>query len=126
MLVPEQGAGPQTDPEPQPIVSPLTAAAIFLVLTVNPGGEDTVRDLLADVAALQRSVGFRIPDAELQVVTAIGSDAWDRLFAGPRPSELHPFRELAGPGITRPLPPATCCSTSGLAGWTCASSSRRR
>jgi putative iron-dependent peroxidase len=78
-------------------VSPLTAAAIFLVLTVNEGGEETVRDLLADVSGLQRSVGFRIPDAELQVVTAIGSDAWDRLFAGPRPSELHPFRELTGP-----------------------------
>ena len=103
--MPEQGAGPQTDPEPQPIVSPLTAAAIFLVLTVHPGGEDTVRDLLADVAALQRSVGFRIPDAELQVVTAIGSDAWDRLFAGPRPSELHPFRELAGPRHHAPATP---------------------
>lgn len=23
-----------------------------------------------------------------------GSDAWDRLFAGPRPAELHPFREI--------------------------------
>jgi putative iron-dependent peroxidase len=27
----------------------------------------------------------------------VGSAAWDRLFAGPRPAELHPFRELAGP-----------------------------
>ena len=107
-------------------MSPLTAAAIFLILTVSEGGEETVRDLLADVSGLQRSVGFRIPDAELQVVTAIGSDAWDRLFAGPRPSELHPFRELAGPATTRPPPPATCCSISGPTGWTCASSSRRR
>ena len=101
MPVPAQG----TTPEPQPIVSPLTAAAIFLILTVNPGGEETVRDLLADVSALQRSVGFRIPDAELQVVTAIGSDAWDRLFAGPRPAELHSFRELAGPRHHAPATP---------------------
>jgi len=86
-------------------VSPLTAAAIFLILTVNPGGEETVRDLLADVSGLQRSVGFRIPDGELQVVTAIGSDAWDRLFAGPRPSELHPFRELTGPRHHAPATP---------------------
>jgi putative iron-dependent peroxidase len=71
---------------------------------VNPGGEQAVRDLLADVSGLQRSVGFRIPDAALQVVAAIGSDAWDRLFGGPRPAELHPFRELAGP---RHLAPAT-------------------
>jgi putative iron-dependent peroxidase len=86
-------------------VSPLTAAAIFLVLTVNEGGEETVRDLLADVSGLQRSVGFRIPDGELQVVAAIGSDAWDRLFAGPRPGELHPFRELTGPRHHAPATP---------------------
>jgi putative iron-dependent peroxidase len=86
-------------------VSPLTAAAIFLILTVNEGGEETVRDLLADVSGLQRSVGFRIPEGELQVVTAIGSDAWDRLFAGPRPGELHPFRELTGPRHHAPATP---------------------
>jgi putative iron-dependent peroxidase len=33
----------------------------------------------------------------LSCVTGIGSPAWDRLFTGPRPVELHPFRELAGP-----------------------------
>ena len=86
-------------------MSPLTAAAIFLILTVNEGGEETVRDLLADVSGLQRSVGFRIPEGELQVVTGIGSDAWDRLFAGPRPGELHPFRELTGPRHHAPATP---------------------
>jgi porphyrinogen peroxidase len=92
-------------PDPQPVVSPLTAAAVFLVLTVSPGGEDVVRDLLPDLSGLGRSVGFRIPEASLQVVTAIGSDAWDRLFAGPRPRELHPFRELAGARHTAPATP---------------------
>jgi porphyrinogen peroxidase len=29
-------------------------------------------------------------------VTSIGADAWDRLFSGPRPVELHPFIELDG------------------------------
>ena len=86
------------------MVSPLTQAAVFLVLTISPGGEDTVRDLLPDLSGLGRSVGFRIPEGALQVVTAIGSDAWDRLFAGPRPRELHPFTELAG---TRHRAPAT-------------------
>jgi putative iron-dependent peroxidase len=84
-------------PEPQPVVTPLREAAIFLVVTIDPGGEPTVRDLLPDLSALQRSVGFRLPDADLACVTGIGSAAWDRLFAGPRPAELHPFRELAGP-----------------------------
>jgi porphyrinogen peroxidase len=87
------------------VVTPLTAAAIFLVVTVNPGGEETVRDLLADLAGLQRSVGFRIPDGGLACVAAVGSDAWDRLFAGPRPAELHPFRELNGPRHRAPATP---------------------
>jgi putative iron-dependent peroxidase len=91
--------------EPQPVLSPLTAAAIFLVVTINPGGEDTVRGLLPDVAGLQRSVGFRVPSGGLQVVAAVGSAAWDRLALGPRPAELHPFRELAGSRHRAPATP---------------------
>ena len=81
---------------PQPVVGPLTAAAIFLVVTIDAGGEEPVRDLLGDLAGLQRSVGFRTPLSTLTCVVAVGSQAWDRLFSGPRPSELHPFRELVG------------------------------
>jgi putative iron-dependent peroxidase len=91
-------------PEPQPVLSPLTAAAIFLVLTVNPGGEAAVRDVLGDWASLQRAVGFRAPGPPLACIAAFGSEVWDRLFAGPRPAELHPFRELQG---TRHHAPAT-------------------
>ena len=96
---------PEPPPVSQPIVSPLTAAAVFLVVTVEPGGEETVRDLLPDISALQRSVGFRIPEGTLQAVVGIGSSAWDRLFAGPRPAELHPFRELRGPRHHAPATP---------------------
>jgi putative iron-dependent peroxidase len=81
----------------QAVLSPLTVAAIFQVVTVEPGGEETVRDLLADLAGLQRSVGFRVPDGQLTCVVGIGSRLWDRLFSGPRPAQLHPFRELTGP-----------------------------
>ncbi len=35
--------------EPQPVLTPLTEAAIILVLTVPAGGEDAVRDLLPDI-----------------------------------------------------------------------------
>lgn len=90
---------------PQPVVSPLTAAAVFLVLTISAGGEEAVRDLLPDLSGIGRSVGFRIPEADLQVVAAIGSDAWGRLFEGPRPRELHPFRELAGSRHKAPATP---------------------
>lgn len=93
------------EPEPQPVLSPLTAAAIFLVITVNPGGEQAVRDLLADVAGLQRAIGFRIPDGGLDAVVAVGSQGWDRLFDGPRPAGLHPFREISGSRHRAPATP---------------------
>jgi porphyrinogen peroxidase len=63
---------------------------------VQPGGDAVVRDLLGDLAGLERSVGFRIPEGHLACVAGIGSLAWDRLFSGPRPAELHPFRALSG------------------------------
>jgi porphyrinogen peroxidase len=88
--------------EPQAILTPLTEAAIFLTLTVNPGAEDGVRDLLADVSGLKRSVGFRIPEGGLTCVVGIGAGVWDRLFGMPRPAELHPFAALSGPDHTAP------------------------
>jgi putative iron-dependent peroxidase len=80
----------------QPVLSPLTGAAIFLVATIDAGGEAAVRELLSDCAGLQRAVAFRLPDGELTCVAGVGSDAWDRLFSGPRPAELHPFPALVG------------------------------
>jgi putative iron-dependent peroxidase len=82
--------------EPQPVLTPLTEAAIFLVLTVDSGSEDGVRDVLTDVAALRRSVGFRIPEGGLSCVVGLGSRLWDRLFGRPRPAGLHPFAEVSG------------------------------
>src|ERR1700729_3952972 len=80
----------------QPVLTPLTASAVFLVLTIDDGGEPVVHDLLADLSGLARTVGFRSPQGGLAVVVGVGSTAWDRLFAGPRPAELHPFRALEG------------------------------
>jgi porphyrinogen peroxidase len=87
------------------VLVPLTANAIFLVLTINPGGEAACRDLLAGWAGLGRAIGFRAPDAPVACVAGIGSDAWDRLFSGPRPAELHPFRPLSGAVHRAPATP---------------------
>jgi putative iron-dependent peroxidase len=82
--------------EPQGILTGLTEAAIFLVLTVNSGGEDQLRDVLADVSGLRRSVGFRAPESGLSCVVGFGDGLWRRLFGDPRPVGLHPFPEFAG------------------------------
>ncbi|WP_282776495.1 MULTISPECIES: Dyp-type peroxidase [unclassified Nocardia] len=91
--------------EPQPILDPLTPAAIFLVATIDEGGEAVVRDLLADLPGLRRSVGFRVPGSGLTCVAAIGSAAWDRLFAGPKPARLHEFPGYEGDRHQAPATP---------------------
>jgi putative iron-dependent peroxidase len=85
---------PDVSSTPQPVLKPLTEAAIFLVLTVQD--VDVVRNLLEDVPGIARSVGFRIPEGDLSCVVGIGSDCYDRLFAGPRPAGLHPLPVIAG------------------------------
>jgi porphyrinogen peroxidase len=81
---------------PQPVLNPITEAAIFLVMTVADGGEADGRDALTEVSALKRSVGFRIPEGDLSCVVGIGSSCWDRLFRAPRPAHLHPLPTIAG------------------------------
>jgi len=83
-------------PLPQPVLAPLTRAAIFLVVTVKlePKSYATVRSFCGDLAGLIRAVEFRDIDAGLTCIVAFGSDAWDPLFGHVRPAELHPFREF--------------------------------
>ncbi len=80
----------------QPVAAPLTRAAIFLVVTVNPGLDNraTLRSFCGDLSTLLRAVEFRDLEAGLSCVMSFGSDAWDRLFGATRPAELHPFREI--------------------------------
>ncbi len=69
---------------------------MFLVIGVNEGAEENVRDLLRDVGGLIRSVSFRVPDGGLACVVGLGSELWERLVGRPRPAGLHPFVELTG------------------------------
>src|SRR5579864_1204582 len=80
----------------QPVAAKLTRAAVFLVVTIDPGRENrtAVRAFCADLAPLIRAVEFRDLEAGLSCVMGIGSEAWDRVFGDPRPAELHPFREI--------------------------------
>ncbi len=93
MTARETGAAPAL---PQPVSAPLSRAAIFLVVTMNPGSDTrtAVLSFCGDLAALIRAVEFRDIEAGVCCVMGIGSDAWGRLFGEPRPAELHAFREV--------------------------------
>src|SRR3984957_15530666 len=82
----------------QPVAASLTRAAIFLVVTLNPGNDNraTLRSFCADLSGLLRAVEFRDLEGQLSCIMGFGSEAWDRLFGSPRPAELHPFREFRG------------------------------
>jgi putative iron-dependent peroxidase len=82
----------------QPVAEKLTHSATFLVVTLKPEprAEQAVRALCADLASLLRAIGFRNPDGRLSCVMGFGSEAWDRLFASPRPANLHTFQEIRG------------------------------
>lgn len=84
--------------ESQPVAARLSRSAIFLVATLKEGAESAriVREFCPDLAGIVRAVGFRDLDSGLSCVMGFGSEAWTRLFGGPKPKELHPFRELRG------------------------------
>ena len=97
-VVPGPGlqAQAQAVAQPQEVATPLTSAAIFLVVVIQPGADycAAVRDLFSDLAGLLRAVGFRDLDAKLSCVLGLGSQAWDRLAGPARPAGLHVLAEI--------------------------------
>jgi hypothetical protein len=59
---------------PQPVVGPLTRAAIFLVARIRPERDNyaTLRSFFADLAGLVRAVEFRDVEAGLTCVVGFG------------------------------------------------------
>ena len=85
--------------ESQPIEGGLTAAALFLVVSVEQGDVHVAKAkaLLGDLSGLIRSVGFKSSAEGLTCIAGIGSSLWDRMFPNSaRPQHLHPFKEING------------------------------
>ncbi len=107
------GSASVTDPVPQAGARPVDAAAIFLVATIDDGGEQTVHDALPDIVGIGPRHRISRPVQE-----AVGGHR-DRL------GRLGPVVRRAPPGraasvhragraacITPRPPPEICCSTS--------------
>src|SRR5262249_40523638 len=91
----------------QPVTTPLTGAAIFMIMTVPPGEDNdaAVGELCGDLAGLLRSVGFRDLEAGLTCVMGFSSAIWDRVGGPERPAGLHPFKEIHADGRHAPATP---------------------
>ena len=108
----------------QPVTAPLTRAAMFLVVTLNPGFDNraALHSFCGDLAALVRAVEFRDLEAGLSCVVGFGSEAWERLFGSRCQRNCACFDKLALENATRFRRQGTCCSTSVRSAWICVSS----
>ncbi len=94
--------------ESQRVDAPLTCAATFLVLSVNsaaPNAISTIRSVLSDIDGLAKNVSIRDLNASFACTVGIGASVWDTITSLPRPSELHPFKEVKGRTHTAPSTP---------------------
>jgi putative iron-dependent peroxidase len=91
----------------QSIDAPLSAAAIFLVVTVTheAAAIATVCSALDGLDDLVKTVGFRNLSGRLSCIGGIGRDLWDRLQPDHRPRELTVFAPIKGSVHTAPSTP---------------------
>ena len=91
----------------QKVDAPLSQFAVFLVVSIRPGAADLdgVREVLAGMDDLAKTVGFRDMGANLSCVVGIGSAAWDRFGRSDRPAELRPFITIKTAAHSAPATP---------------------
>lgn len=86
----------------QAAAAPLTANAVFLVVSITDDGFDTVRDVLTDLADSMKAITFRFPDSGLTCTVGIGSEVWSKLTGSTPPKQLRPFTPVTGAVHTAP------------------------
>jgi putative iron-dependent peroxidase len=84
--------------EPQTVNAPLSRSAVFLVVRIAESDDalTTVREVVSDIGALVRAVGFRDLGRQLSCIVGIGAAAWERLDRPTRPRQLHPLAAVTG------------------------------
>ena len=91
-------SGARVPIDAQSVDAPLSRSAVFLTMTIGPDDDDldAVRDVIADLDGLIKTIGFRDLGAHLSCVVGIGATAWDRFVPHVRPRELRPFTPISG------------------------------
>src|SRR6218665_3492191 len=89
----------------QAVGAPLTANAVFLVVTIAQGGADRVRDVLTGLSDAIKSVAFRFTALQLTCTVGIGGAVWTAVAGTPQPSQLREFAPVIGAHHTAPATP---------------------
>ncbi|WP_395396486.1 Dyp-type peroxidase (plasmid) [Novosphingobium sp. BL-8A] len=91
----------------QSVEAPLSQSAVFLVVTAHNDNAAIakVRETVASIDDLIKTVGFRDLSGRLSCVVGFGHDLWRRLTNDALPAELHPFKPVEGPVHHAPATP---------------------
>jgi putative iron-dependent peroxidase len=84
--------------EAQTVDAPLSGCAVFLVLRMRDDQKalDAVRATLGGLGGVIKNVAIRDLHASLSCIVGIGARVWAAVTGRALPSELHPFRPIAG------------------------------
>ncbi|WP_194762350.1 Dyp-type peroxidase [Microbacterium sp. UFMG61] len=89
----------------QALTTPLTANAVFLVVSVVSGGIDSARDVIVDLADTLKTLTFRFPETMLTCTVGIGNRIWAEITGLPTPAQLRDFTPVIGAAHTAPATP---------------------
>ncbi|MFJ2551001.1 Dyp-type peroxidase [Microbacterium sp. NPDC087591] len=89
----------------QALTTPLTANAVFLIVSVVPGGMDRARDVVVDLADALKALTFRFPEAMLTCTVGIGNRIWAELTGLQAPAQLRDFTPVIGAVHSAPATP---------------------
>jgi len=91
----------------QSVEAPLSQSAVFLVVAAKNGDAalTTIRETVASIDDLIKTVGFRDLSGRLSCVVGFGHDLWRRLSNDTLPAELRPFKPVDGPVHHAPATP---------------------
>ena len=89
------------------VIAEANTDALFITFNINPSTDAiaNLKHMLSGVPATEASFRGRYPEADLHITVAIGSEFWDRLSPGEKPSELAAFPALKDQTLYAPHTP---------------------
>lgn len=92
------------------VIAPANSHALFITFDrvgdFNLSKIERFKQQLNQLPNVLQQMQGEYPDADLQLVFAIGSECWEPLLLGERPKELQCFQVQSGNGINMPSTPA--------------------
>lgn len=100
-----EGCVSETAGAVQVLTTPLTANAVFLVVSVISGRIDSARGVVVDLEDTVKALTFRFPETTLTCTVGIGNRIWTEISGQPAPAQLRDFTPVIGAEHVAPATP---------------------